>query len=119
MRRITHLLIGAAGFLAYTYPLHQFLGLPGNTLLTGFIAALFGSVMPDVVDPPGRWNHRRLGHSRRAMRFSGWMFALTAAIGLFQMSIPGLSLAFILSGFFLGYALHLLADATTPAGLPV
>jgi len=118
MRRRTRLLIGAAGFLAYTYPISHFLGLPEKALLAGLIAALLGSVMPDALDPPGRWDHRRLGHSRRALRFSGWLFALTAVAGGFQSLVTPLSLSFILSGFFLGYALHLLADSTTPAGLP-
>jgi membrane-bound metal-dependent hydrolase YbcI (DUF457 family) len=118
MRRQVHLAIGAIAFLAYTYPVYLLLKIPTNTMLMGFFAALFGSVMPDVLEPPTDWTHRGLGHSRRAMKFSAWVFAVTALAGLFSFFIRDLSLSYIISGFFLGYAVHLLADAMTPAGLP-
>ena len=118
MRRQTHLLIGAAAFVAYTYPLYLLLHLPSGTMLIGFFASLFGSVMPDVLEPARDWTHRGFCHSRRAMRFSAWTFAITAVLGLFQALDPQLLASYLASGFFLGYALHLLADSTTPAGLP-
>jgi len=118
MRRGTHLFIGALAFLAYSYPLYLLLEVPAGTMLMGLFAALFGSVMPDVIDPPVHRAHRGIGHHRWAMRIAGWMFSLTAVLGLFQVHLPDLSLAYLASGFFLGYALHLLADATTPAGIP-
>jgi membrane-bound metal-dependent hydrolase YbcI (DUF457 family) len=118
MRKQAHLFIGAIAFLAYTYPLYLLLKLPMNTMLMGFFAVLFGSVMPDVIEPARDWSHRGLGHSRRAMKFSAWVFVFTAVLGLFQIFDPSLSLSYLVSGFFLGYALHLLADSTTPAGLP-
>ncbi|MDD1665807.1 MAG: metal-dependent hydrolase [Methanomicrobiales archaeon] len=118
MRRGTHLFIGALAFLAYSYLLSLLLEIPADTMLMGLFAALFGSVMPDVIDPPVHRAHRGIGHHRLAMWFSGWAFAFTAILGLFQVYVPDLSLACLASGFFLGYALHLLADATTPAGIP-
>jgi membrane-bound metal-dependent hydrolase YbcI (DUF457 family) len=118
MRRQAHLVIGAIAFLAYTYPLYLLLKFPMNTILIGLFAALFGSVMPDVLEPATSWTHRGLGHSRRAMKFSAWVFVFTAVLGLFQIFDPSLSLSYLISGFFLGYALHLLADSITPAGLP-
>jgi len=118
MRRQTHLLIGAVAFVAYTYPLYLLLHLSSGTMLIGFFAALFGSVMPDVIEPAHTWSHRGIIHSRRAMKVSGWLFAFTAIFGVFQAFDPQLSLSYLVSGFFLGYVLHLLADATTPAGLP-
>ena len=113
-----HLVIGIVAFLAYTYPLYLLLKIPTNTILLGFFAVLFGSVMPDILEPARTWTHRGLGHSRRALKFSGVVFATSAALGLFQFFIPGLYLAYVISAFFLGYLVHLLADATTPAGLP-
>ena len=118
MRRQTHLVIGALAFIAYTYPIYLLEKIPAGTILLGFFAALFGSVMPDVLEPPRHWTHRGLGHSRRVMRFSVWVFALTAVLGLFQTWNHELYLSYLASGFFLGYVMHLLADATTPAGLP-
>ena len=118
MRRQTHLLIGAVAFVAYTYPLYLLLHLPSGTMLIGFFAALSGSVMPDVLEPARDWTHRGLCHSRRAMRITAYGFAFTAVIGLFQVIDPELYLSYLVSGFFLGYAMHLVADSTTPAGLP-
>jgi membrane-bound metal-dependent hydrolase YbcI (DUF457 family) len=118
MRRQTHLLIGALAFIAYTYPLYLILKVPMNTMLMGFFAVLLGSVMPDVLEPPRDWTHRGRGHSLRAMKFTGWLFVFTAVVGLFQVYIHDLYLFYLASGFFLGYAMHLLADSMTPAGLP-
>jgi len=118
MRRQTHLLLGALGFIAYTYPLHLVLGFPPGMILVGFFAALFGSVMPDVLEPARDWTHRGFCHSRPAMRLAWYAFLCTAAIGMFQAMVPVVSPAYPASGFFLGYALHLSADSLTPAGLP-
>ncbi|HTY52715.1 MAG TPA: metal-dependent hydrolase [Methanomicrobiales archaeon] len=118
MRRQTHLILGALGFIAYTYPLHLVLSLPPETMLVGFFAALFGSVMPDVLEPARDWTHRGLCHSRRAMRFVAYGFVFTAVMGLFEGYFTDLYLAYPASAFFLGYGVHLLADSLTPAGLP-
>ena len=118
MRRQTHLFIGAIAFVAYTYPLYLLLKLPSNVMLMGFFAVCIGSVVPDVLEPPKDWTHRGLGHSRRALKFSAEIFAISALLGLFSFLNSYLSLSYVVSGFFLGYAVHLLADSTTKAGLP-
>ena len=118
MRRQTHLFIGTIAFFAYTFPLYLFLQISPAMVLPGFFATAFGSVMPDVLEPARHRGHRGIGHSRRAMRLAGWVFVLTAVLGLFQAADRALSFSYIVSCFFLGYALHLLADGTTPAGLP-
>jgi len=118
MRRQVHLVIGAIAYFVYTFPLYLLLRLPGDLMLAGLFAALLGSVLPDALEPARTWSHRGFGHSRRAMRFSLWAFALTGVLGLLRSFVPGLSPSYILSCFFLGYALHLLADSTTPAGIP-
>lgn len=87
-------------------------------MLMSFFAVCFGSVMPDVLEPARTGSHRGLGHSRRAMKFSAEIFAISALIGLFSLCIPDLAMSYVVSGFFLGYAVHLLADSITPAGLP-
>jgi membrane-bound metal-dependent hydrolase YbcI (DUF457 family) len=118
MRRQAHLVIGAIAFFVYTYPVYLLLKFPTNTMLMGLFAALFGSVMPDVLEPPRSWTHRGLGHSRRALKVSAEIFGISAILGLFSFFNPDLSLSYVVSGFFLGYAVHLLADSLTPAGLP-
>jgi len=118
MRRNTHLLLGALAFTAYTYPVYLLLRIPSDLILMGLCTALLGSVMPDVFEPARTRYHRGLGHSRRALRGAIELFGVTAILGLFQSLNPSLSPAYIVSGFFLGYAVHLLADSLTPAGLP-
>ncbi len=118
MRRSTHLCIGSLAFLAYSYPLYLLLSLPPGTVLLGFFAALFGSVMPDVLEPARTWSHRGLAHSRKALTGAAELFAVTAFLGLFMYLDGSLSLSYVVSGFFLEYAFHLLADSLTPAGLP-
>jgi membrane-bound metal-dependent hydrolase YbcI (DUF457 family) len=118
MRKETHLVIGALAFFAYTYPFYLLLKIPTNTMLMGFFAVCFGSVMPDILEPARTWCHRSLGHSRRAMKLTAEIFAISALIGLFSFFVPDLSPSYVVSSFFLGYGVHLLADATTPAGLP-
>ena len=108
MKRDAHLAIGTIAFFAYTY-----LRDPSQSEITGyafiyaFIAAISGSIIPDILEPPTNWAHRGLFHSKRILKITGTVFLLTALMKLY-----------IVSSFFLGYASHLLADATTKAGLP-
>ena len=118
MRRRTHLVIGGLAFLAYASLLQLLLEIPGRILLAGLFLALLGSAAPDILEPARHGNHRGICHGRRARRSSAGAFALTAVLGAFQPLIPALALSFLLSGFLLGYFLHLLADGLTPAGLP-
>jgi membrane-bound metal-dependent hydrolase YbcI (DUF457 family) len=118
MRRRTHLVIGGLAFIASSWLLRQILEIPPQILLGGLFAALLGSVAPDVLEPARHGNHRGIAHSRRARRASAGAFVLTTVLGAFQPLVPALSLSLLLSGFLLGYFLHLLADALTPAGLP-
>jgi hypothetical protein len=84
----------------------------------GFIAVVLGSLIPDILEAPSSWMHRGLGHSKRALKLTTKVFAITAFLGLFSFLIQIFSIFFIISSFFLGYAVHLLADATTEVGLP-
>jgi membrane-bound metal-dependent hydrolase YbcI (DUF457 family) len=118
MRRQVHLFTGAVAFLAYTCLLSMVETIPASTILMGLFAVLFGSVMPDVLEPPVHWTHRGLFHSRGAMKLAAGLFAVCALSGLLQGSVRDLTLAYLASGFFLGYTLHLLTDSATPAGLP-
>jgi membrane-bound metal-dependent hydrolase YbcI (DUF457 family) len=77
-----------------------------------FIAAVIGSIIPDILEAPTNWMHRGLGHSKRALKLTGKIMVFTSLIGIF------ISFFYIISSFFLGYVFHLLADATTEVGLP-
>lgn len=83
-----------------------------DAIAYAFIAAVLGSIIPDILEAPTNWMHRGLGHSKRALRLVGKILAVTTLIGLFFY------IFYIISSFFLGYVFHLLADATTEVGLP-
>ena len=104
-------MIGIIAFIAYTYSINLIVG-TSETVAFALIMVVLGSIIPDILEPPTNWMHRGLGHSKRALKLTGIIFVLTALIGLF------ISLLYIISSFFLGYAFHLLADSITEVGLP-
>jgi len=119
MNRGLHLAIGLIIFFLYTYvitTIHKSNNMP---LLFGFIAIILGSIIPDILEPPTGRMHRRICHSKRALKFTLVSFTLTAFIGLYSSISPDyFSQFYIASNFFLGYTFHLFADSLTKAGLP-
>ena len=118
MNRKQHLTIGTIAFIVYTYFIFLIIKISGDTIIYAFIAVVLGSIIPDILEPPTNWMHRGLGHSKRALRFTGKIFAVTALIGLLSYIAVIFSVFYVISNLFLGYAFHLLADATTEIGLP-
>jgi membrane-bound metal-dependent hydrolase YbcI (DUF457 family) len=119
MNRRVHLVIGLVLFFLYFYFIIIFSVSASMSLLYGIFANMIGSVFPDILEPPSGRMHRRICHSKRALKFSFLAFSLTAFLCLYPLSAPGYSVpSFIASGFFLGYFFHLLADSLTRAGLP-
>ncbi|MDO9098908.1 MAG: metal-dependent hydrolase [Candidatus Methanoperedens sp.] len=145
MNKQQHLIIGAIAFFLYTYLINSFIKIPNDTVVYAFIAVILGSMIPDILEAPTNWMHRGLGHSKRALKLMGKIFAVTALIGILSYVVyyfsifyiisnfflgdavhPFLlsyviyifSIFYVISNFFLGYAVHLLADATTKVGLP-
>jgi membrane-bound metal-dependent hydrolase YbcI (DUF457 family) len=90
----------------------------GSVILYSLIAVVLGSILPDFLEPSTNWMHRGKYHSKRALKFNGKIFAITALIGLLSYFFYIFSVSYILSNFFLGYTSHLLADSTTTMGLP-
>jgi len=118
MNRRTHLVIGGILFLAYIYVAGLFNGPAGELFVFGLIAVAAGSLFPDILEPATSGKHRRICHSRRALKLVVVMFLFTAIPAFFAQGIPGFLFVFSASCFFLGYAAHLLADSVTRAGLP-
>ena len=112
MNRQEHVTIGTIAFLAYSYLLYLVFKTSTEAILYAFIAVILGSIIPDILEPPTSWMHRSTCHSKRALKLSGKILAITALIGLF------FSAFYVISSFFLGYVFHLLADSTTEVGLP-
>jgi membrane-bound metal-dependent hydrolase YbcI (DUF457 family) len=118
MNREEHVVIGIVFFAVYTYFIFSLIKLSTNTIVFGAIAVVLGSIIPDVLEPATNWMHRGLGHSKRALKFTAELFGITALIGLITVIIPIFFISYVISSFFLGYVAHLLADSTTPVGLP-
>lgn len=117
MNKQEHLAIGIIAFFLY-YFIISFIKSSNNFIAYAFIAIILGSIIPDVLEPPTSWMHRASGHSKRALKLTAKIFAVTAIIGLFAFFFYLFSIFYVISNFFLGYALHLLADSTTKVGLP-
>ena len=96
-----------------------------------FIFAIYGSNLPDIIDPPFSPFHRSIGHN--FVSFFGSFFlsvGFISIIGFFSwieryISFLDFALPFIYSSslifcsFFISYFLHLLLDLSTPLGLPL
>jgi small-conductance mechanosensitive channel len=118
MNKQQHLIIGILSFLVYAYFDYALIKISYDIILFGLIAVVLGSIIPDILEAPQNWMHRGLGHSKRALKFTGKIFGITTILGLFSMIVPYFFIFFIISSFILGYGVHLLADATTEVGLP-
>jgi len=117
MRRGVHLAIGLLAFCSYAYLGHFLQEIPRGMLVFGLFAALAGSVLPDLLEPPISSRHRGFFHSTTVLKGAAGVFCGTALLWL----LPGVSqktVPFVLSALALGYLLHLAADSVTPRGLP-
>ena len=86
-----------------------------SLLIVFVVFSVMGSLFPDVVEPPVSWKHRKFFHS-----WSLLGILVILGIGLFLVVISsGNSVVYLLLGFVSGYSAHLIADATTPMGLPL
>jgi membrane-bound metal-dependent hydrolase YbcI (DUF457 family) len=118
MNREIHLAIGILAFFLYAFLIGIVNKGANYSFWYGLIAAAIGSLLPDIIEPGTSWTHRGKCHSKRALKFTGVVFVISAVIGLFFSFITNYSLFYLISCFFLGYVFHLLADSTTKMGLP-
>lgn len=96
-----------------------------------FIFAIYGSNLPDIIDPPFSPFHRSIGHN--FVSFFGSFFLSVGFISIIvffswierYISFLDFALPFIYSSslifcsFFISYFFHLLLDLSTPLGLPL
>ncbi|MGA2933587.1 MAG: metal-dependent hydrolase [Methanomicrobiales archaeon] len=118
MNRQEHVIIGIIIFAAFTWLFYYLVKIPVDIIIYGGIGAVIGSIIPDILEPATNWMHRGFGHSKRALKFTGKIFAITALLGLFSFFISMFFIFYVIASFFLGYVAHLLADGTTAVGLP-
>ncbi len=118
MIRQWHLAIGGLAFVVYQAVLEHISTAIEYPWLFGIVLAALGSVFPDVLEPAYTSNHRGIFHSRGILRLVSVVFIVTALLTAGMYPLGDLSLAYFVSCFLLGYVFHLLADATTPRGLP-
>ena len=103
--------IGLVAFIGYVILLYLIRPIQPDAIVYGGIAAVVFSMLPDWVEPPNSWKHRAFGHSKRVLRN---ILLLLLVFTLGALLYP---YALVIGGALLGYAVHLRADSTTPAGL--
>ena len=79
-------------------------------LLVGIGLTIFGSLLPDIVEPANDPRHRSNFHSIQL----GLILVLCLLILLNELTPLTLLVVYIIAG----YLSHLFLDATTPRGLP-
>ena len=115
-RRYQHIIIGASTAVAANILMQlresedQKID-PTEVLLAGFFGVL-GGVLPDIIEPAINPNHRGFYHSYLTMGGVGYSVA-----GKHTEKWSRLSRSVIVS-LGVGYISHLVADSTTPKGLP-
>jgi membrane-bound metal-dependent hydrolase YbcI (DUF457 family) len=112
MNRPQHLTVCTLAFIGYGLFVNFLVKISINNITYAFLLAIVGTLLPDFIERPTHWDHRGFFHSKRALKWVGEILLITALLGLIFYQV------FIASGFFFGYFMHLLADSTTPRGLP-
>jgi membrane-bound metal-dependent hydrolase YbcI (DUF457 family) len=118
MNRHEHVTRGILAFLAYNLPLYFIADKIPNGFIFGLLAVAVGSITPDILEPATSWKHRGHCHSKRALKYVFIIGAITALLGYISIISTYFPIIYVISGFFLGYLFHLLADSITPMGLP-
>jgi membrane-bound metal-dependent hydrolase YbcI (DUF457 family) len=70
-------------------------------------------LLPDIIEKPTNFSHRRLFHSRRAFKFLSISLGIALLLAIFKSSDY-----FFLFFSIVGYLGHLAADSLTFRGLP-
>jgi membrane-bound metal-dependent hydrolase YbcI (DUF457 family) len=84
-----------------------------NNWIQASISMLFiGAIIPDIIEPPINYKHRKFFHSRYVLN----LFAIGTGIS-FIITLFWFPFSWIFY-FALGYLSHLLADSTSKMGLP-
>ncbi len=85
-------------------------------LTVGFVASIFGAVLPDILDPPFSRKHRRFAHSKVLFMIMLVLYLVTL-FSIIYGSIYDILGIWAIHFFLLGYLSHLIMDSFTPAGL--
>jgi membrane-bound metal-dependent hydrolase YbcI (DUF457 family) len=118
MRKGVHLILGVLAFFVYAYLVGLVRDTGTQTFVLGFFAVVAGSVLPDILEAPTSSRHRKIFHSKRAVKGTAMIFCITADVSILAPLTSTTAVLYAFSCFALGYLSHLLADATTKRGLP-
>src|SRR3989338_4732031 len=81
--------------------------------------SIWGSVLPDFIDPVGSPFHRSIGHSFATLFLFTLAFVFSLGFGVLFRDTFLFVLFIIPASFFLSFVSHLLLDLMTPMGLPL
>ena len=83
-----------------------------STMVYAIIGGIIGSILPDMIEPPDHYTHRGFFHSVSMMRFLLVALIVSFLIAFYETWVWSVFYVIV------GYVMHLLADGTTPMGLP-
>lgn len=118
MKREEHLLIGCGLFCLFSIPVLILTPITIGMAFWALLAAAFGSVIPDIIEPAYHWQHRSFFHGTTILQLCTTLFIITGLITFLAIINGAFYYSYLISGFFLGYASHLIADSTTKMGIP-
>ena len=101
MNREQHLIIGLIIFAVFTWLFYYLVKIPVDMIIYGGIGVVLGSIIPDILEPATNWMHRGIGHSKRALKFTGTIFAITALLGLLSIFMSFFFDFYVIASFFL------------------
>jgi membrane-bound metal-dependent hydrolase YbcI (DUF457 family) len=110
MDRGAHLIIGGVVAFLIAYAINGFS--LGPFLAGAIFGSIIGSLAPDIIEPAGHYTHRDFFHSKRILKYLVIPLLISFPIMFF---VPVFDWVFF---SLIGYEMHLLADSTTPMGLP-
>lgn len=113
MLKAQHALVG--GIIGLIFGIWAYF--QGNPLFAVgcFLIAIWGSILPDYIDPPTSYLHRSIGHNL----VSFFVFIFMSIIGLALSIIFHSWIIMLPTAFAFGFLSHLILDLTTPMGLPL
>ena len=144
MNRNVHMPVGVASAVVQVLTDEDPAALPTAELAGRLVGGAWGSLLPDIIDPPTYPGHRGVGHAvvpmaiaalliiRYAPGFQDALRTQANAARARAQQLPAdarwphylsaITYDFVLglsTGIPIGYASHLALDATTPVGLPL
>ncbi|MGV8171756.1 MAG: metal-dependent hydrolase [Candidatus Woesearchaeota archaeon] len=118
MLRATHALLGFLIGTLFAIWLHLS-GYIFPIVVGCILIAIWGSILPDSIDPPTNYLHRSIGHNIVSLVFFAIAAIMGLALSIILRSWYNVWIFILPTAFAFGFLSHLILDMTTPMGLPM